>query len=109
MSDVRSAKITKFFGDGPHDFCMRIGEIEELQELTEVGLLSTLDRITMMFIKDIKEVLRLGLIGGGLDKAKAYQLVTRHVVEAYLIDAASLAGEVVQAALRGAPEDAPGE
>ena len=105
----RSALIRRFFGDADHDFALRIGEVEELQEALDCGLIPTLERVTNIDVGATKAVLRLGLVGGGLRKEDAHRLVERHVVPGYLVDVSGLAGAVVRAALIGAGDEPAGE
>ena len=109
MTGSRNAEISGFFGDGYHAFRIGIGEAEELQELLDCGLMLTLERVTEINVKVIREVLRVGLVGGGMRKEQAFFAVQRHLQPAYLIDAANLAGRVLRAALQGAPDEPSGE
>lgn len=102
----RSAKVEAFFGDGPHEFALLVGQTEELQDRFDCGLLVTLDHIQQVDIRHIKEVLRLGLIGGGMPKQDAYNLVLRHCVAGEFGACARAAMEVVNAAIAG-PKDEP--
>ena len=105
----RSAKVRSFFGDADYDFALRIGEVEELQETLDCGLMMTLQRVTDIDVSAIRPVLRLGLIGGGLAKEDAFRLVQRHIAPGYLVDVARVAGDVVRAAMMGAPDERLGE
>jgi hypothetical protein len=105
----RSAKVRRFFGDGDHDFALRIGECEELEETFSAGLMPILSRVSEVRTKEIREVLRLALIGGGMEKEPAARLVERHVEPAYLAECSVLASEVLSAVIAGAPEEPLGE
>ena len=105
----RSAKVRAFFGAADYDFALRIGEVEELQETLDCGLMMTLQRVTDIDVSAIRPVLRLGLIGGGLGKEAAFRLVVRHVAPGYLVDVARVAGDVVRAAMLGAEDERLGE
>ena len=109
MASTRNAEITGFFGDAPHVFRIGIAEAEELQELLDCGLMPTLERVTDINVRAIRQVLRVGLVGGGMRKERAFFHVEQHLQPAYLIDAANLAGRVVRAALQGAPDEPSGE
>ena len=102
----RSAKTRAFFGDADYDFALLLGQCVELQELTDHGLGSTLDRIERIYVKDIGHVLRLGLIGGGMPNEAAARLVERHLVSGYFGVGAAIAFKVVASAI-AAPEDEP--
>lgn len=101
----RSAKVRAFFGDADQDFALLIGQCVELQELTGCGLGVSLGRIEQFWVNDVKQVLRLGLIGGGMAKEQAYRLVERHVVSGELGVCADVAFKVVAAAIAGVPDE----
>lgn len=119
----RNAKVRLFFGDGEHDFALRIGELVELQEGTgrvlqkmggsveHAGPPSILDRLRSgsWLLTDLKEPLRLGLIGGGMGKQQAWNLVEREVVPGQLLDHVLNASLVLGAALTGAEDEPVGE
>lgn len=56
------------FGDGIYSFRLRFAQIVELQALTGVGPFELSARLSMGYPKfeDIRETIRLGLIGGGV-------------------------------------------
>lgn len=101
----RSGKTRLFFGDDDYDFRLPIGQAIELQELTGVGIMVTLERVSQFAVKDIKHVLRLGLIGGGMDKEAALRLVERHLVDGEYGRCAGVAVDVIQAAVMGVDEE----
>ena len=119
----RTGKIRVFFGDAEHDFCLRIGELIELEEKTGdgVGLLYAKMQpaaglpMGQIPVVATREVLRLGLIGGGdVGKMEAARLVERHCVPPDLGEYAKLAMVVLGVAIVGMPEEeavaaAPGE
>lgn len=105
----RSAKIRTFFGDRDYEFCLLIGQCVELQEITDCGLAVTLVRLQQFHVRDIKEVLRLGLIGGGMKSEDAFRLVERHVVSGEIGQGADVAYRVVAAAIAGVPDEKLGE
>lgn len=108
----RTAKVRNlFFGDGPHDFSLGIAQLEELEETRNSGMFEVYNRLVSegWRIADIKEPLRLGLIGEGMQPQQAYVLVARNVVPGRLFEAAAVAAKVLAAAIVGAPEEALGE
>lgn len=105
----RSGKIRRFFGDADYDLKIGIGEAEELDELFQLGLLELIDRAGAVHVRIIRETIRVALVGGGMDKERAATLAARHVADGYFAEAAQLAADVLDAAIRGAPEDPPGE
>jgi hypothetical protein len=105
----RTGKVRLFFGDGEHDFRIGVGEAEELDERFSVGLVTVQERVMLVHVATIREVLRIGLTGGGMKPAAAVALVARHVRDGYFLDAAATAAKVIEAAVKGVPEDMPGE
>ncbi|MBI1405709.1 MAG: gene transfer agent family protein [Caulobacter sp.] len=112
----RSALFDGVFGDGRHPFRLRIGELEELQEKCDAGPEEIYWRLQTgaWRVADIRETLRLGLIGGGLTPTPALVLVNRYAGEGWLAEWKALAANIIAAALFGAPDEdkpapAPGE
>lgn len=112
-----TAQVREFFGEGIFDFAILIGELKELQSLAKgyagidyAGPFVILRRLETMsaLLEDIHHVLRLGLIGAGMDKKAAFELVERQVKPGGILDAMRLAYVVLAAGLAGAP-DAPPE
>lgn len=106
----RSARFTGVFGDGRHDFLLTIGGLEELQEKCDAGPEEIWSRVLSggWRVADIREPIRIGLIGGGMDPIKALVLVERYASEGNLSPLKPLVANIIGAALVGAPdEDAP--
>lgn len=103
----RSARYTGVFGDGRHDFQLKIGQLEELQEKTDAGPEELLDRLMSgkWRVADLREPLRLGLIGAGTEPISALLLVDRYASPGNLITHKSLVINVLSAALIGAPDE----
>lgn len=98
---------------GPDTFRFRMGwgELEMLQEATEMGpwlLHSRLEHRTCK-IGEIAEVMRCGLIGGGVDPVKAKKLVDLYVKARPPAENVLHAYAILGVALQGAPEDPVGE
>jgi len=102
----RSARVNLAFGDGEHDFRLGIGERRDLQEKTGVGLLTLHRRLLDggWRNEDAREVLRCGLIGGGMSPPEALAMVKRWCDERPLMESVIPAALVVQAALYGGPD-----
>lgn len=113
MSDNnRNGALTTDFGDGTYSFRLALGELEELQEKTGAGPFVVLRRLFdgTWRVADIRETIRLGLIGGGVEPLKALNLVRRYVDDrADWIGNASIAQAVLGAALSGAAEEEAGK
>lgn len=106
---ARDALVRLDFGDDEHAFRLRIGELRELQELCDAGPPVVFARLgsAAYRVEDVRETLRLGLIGGGMPATEAMRLARRYVDEVPAWAAnASLAYIVLGAALFG-PEEEP--
>lgn len=112
----RTGRITAEFAGEEHDFCLRVGELMELQEKREAGPAVLLARLSLgqWLIQDVTETIRLGLIGGGADSATAARLV-RLNVEQRPFDLGGesglviLAVKILAAATHGAPDEPVGK
>lgn len=112
---TRTAKITLEWGDGEYDFKLGIGELEELEVTTRrvknvegeysylgpIALHESLTKGTCL-VRDVREVLRIGLVGGGTKPVDARHLVQRYVDEVpdFLINR-RIAALIVGAVLAG--------
>lgn len=108
----RNGLVALDFADGEHRFRLAIGQLEELQEKTGVGPFVLLRRLIdgEWRIADVRETLRIGLIGGGMEPLTALRLVRTYVDErSDWMAHSALARLVVLAALAGAPEEQPGK
>lgn len=89
---ARSARITLDWADGQHDFRLGIGELEELEEKTRrrkddgeyqyfgpLKLFELLTKTNEWLVRDVREPIRLGLIGAGTRPIEAIRLVRRYV------------------------------
>jgi hypothetical protein len=108
----RNGAIEIDFGGGAQRFRLAMGEMEELQEATGVGPYRCLQRLVSgeWHVRDIRDTVRLGLIGGGMSAHDALTLTRRYVEERpdWILNA-SVAISVLSAALAGAPEEEPGK
>jgi len=113
----RHAAIELDWADGKHTFRLGLDELEELEQKLDTSLFALARRlhpdVPNARTKDIVEILRIGLIGGGKDPATAFALVRRYVDERPIEENRDMAYAVVLAGLarvHPAPEDdAPGE
>ena len=64
---------TLVWAGGEHSFCFRIGELRALEQRRDCGIGILIKRMLSVewYVDDILEVLRLGLIGGGLSDKDA--------------------------------------
>ena len=99
----RNAQVTFGWADGDHTFRLGIKELEELQEKTDCGPLFLLNRILRneWRVGDLRETIRLGLVGGGLDPFKAIELVKRYVDDRPLAESIEPAKAILTVAILG--------
>lgn len=80
---TRDGSITRFFGDDEYPFRLAWKQIAELQEKRNCGPAILMQRLYSgeWFIEDIREVIRIALIGGGMSPSEALRLVRTYVEE----------------------------
>lgn len=78
---MSSITVVLKWGDGEYAFALRLPQIEELQRLTGVGFGALVNRVLAgeFYIRDVRETIRLGLIGGGTSPVRAVELVNTYV------------------------------
>jgi len=104
---ARDGSINLSWGDGEHRFRLPIGQLRELEEKCNAGLFEIFDRLRLRTcrIGDIRETLRLGLIGGGIGQADgmtakaAMDLVDRYLDDWPRTDSWATALRIVDAAI----------
>lgn len=113
----RNGSIELDFADGTYTFRLGIGQLRELQEsvnqprvklgapLIGPGTLLQLLQTYDAWPHEVREILRLGLIGGGLKPLEALDLVRRYVEVRPLMETTLHAQAVLTAALAGTPEE----
>lgn len=110
---MSEALIEMVWGDGPQRFDLPIGQLRELQDKCDVGPQRLLARLGSQDwrIDDIRETIRLGLIGGGKNPTEAYLLVKRYIDDRRggLMESRSHAQVILMKALVGDPSDPVGE
>jgi hypothetical protein len=113
----RNGSVTLDWADGEHTFRLAIGQLRELQETinkprvklgapfigpaTLYNLLVSRDA----WLHEVREVMRLGLFGGGMKPIEAVDMVRRYVEEWPLAESSVHAALVLGAALFGTPEE----
>ena len=107
----RDGSITLVWGDGEHRFRLAIGQLRELQEKCDAGPAEIANRLAdgRWRVNDVRETIRLGLIGGGTAPADAHRLTVRYVEERPWLESVPAAQVELMAALVGAPEEPVGK
>lgn len=99
----RHAAIEQAFGDGTYTFRLGLDEIEELERKRDLSVFQIVMRLAPerreARLADLSEVLRLGLIGGGMKPVEAMALVRRYVDQRPLDESRDIAYAVGLAAL----------
>jgi hypothetical protein len=103
---VHHAHFTERFGDDTHAFCIALGEIRELQVKCKVGINDLYLRILRghWYADDLREVVRVALIGGGMAPVEALALVERYVDHRPLLEYYGLALKCLTVVLIGNDE-----
>lgn len=106
---MQSKRIT--WVGGEHDFALRIGELRALQDARDAGPEEILNRLRIgtWRVDDVIQVVRWGLVGGGMTAKDAAQLVTPLVDLHPLAHFKIVAQAVLFHAMTGPEDDAPGE
>ena len=110
---MRSATLAnQFVGEGYYSLRLGIDELIQLQEKLGAGPNVVATRLLQgeWLVDDIRETIRLALIGGGMSQKDAFDMVKRCVKEGYLMDYVSVAANALYAALTGIEDEPlPGE
>ncbi|TXH84835.1 MAG: gene transfer agent family protein [Rhizobium sp.] len=100
------------FGDNTYRFNIaKIGQVLELEQKCDAGVSEILDRVRSgkWRIQDIRETIRLGLIGGGQTPVNAMQVVKAYVDERPWAESVPVALTVLLAAMIGVPGEKVGK
>ena len=103
--DHVSAAIRLDFGPDEQRFALHIGELRELEEARHAGTGAIYRRCLTgdWHVDDIREIIRLGLIGGGMDPQLALAMTRRYVDDCPWGDNHLIALAVIDAAISGPP------
>lgn len=101
----RDASTTFGWADGTYKFRLGLGQVRELQEKTDCGPYELLRRVDAgtWRVDDLRETIRLGLMGGGTKPDQARKLVERYCGPPYGADVPP-ARAILFAAVVGAPD-----
>lgn len=107
----RDARIDMDWADGTYSFRLGWGELGKLQEACDAGPYVVLDRLQngSWRVEDISNVIRLGLIGGGMDALGALKLVRSYVEARPPVENLVAAQIILSAGLVGAPDETLGK
>lgn len=96
------------WADGSHTFNIaKIKSVLELEDKCEAGVSEVFQRISdgKWKINDVRETIRLGLIGGGMTPDASLKLVQRYVDDRPWAESVPVAMVVLMAAIVGVPGD----
>lgn len=99
---------TIIWAGGEDVFCLaKVGLILELEEKCDAGIAAVMKRLVdnVWKLHDVREPIRLGLIGGGMDPEKAMAAVKRHVDDTPLTSSVLLAYQIISAVMVGVRDD----
>lgn len=105
-----SGAVTLIWAGGEDVFCLsKVGLILDLEDKCHAGIGVIFARLEngAYGLNDVRETIRLGLIGGGATPERAMSAVKNHVDENPLAHSVLVASAVVRAVLFGFPEDDP--
>ncbi len=103
---------TIVWANGEDTFCIaKVGLILDLEDKCKSGFSTIMARLEngAWGINDVRETIRLGLIGGGMKPEAAMAVIRRHVDENPLAHSVLVAYEIVKAAMFGVPDDPVGK
>ena len=97
---------TAFFGDAKHAFALTDPMIAELERLTDMGIGAFYQRsIAMQFhVAHLSEIIRLGLIGGGMAPEQAMHLTNTYAHNRPFDEIVPLALDILDARWSGKPD-----
>jgi len=104
---MQSPHIEQDWADGSYRFALPVGQLRELQEKTGVGPLALYNRLLSgeWRTDDMAEVIRLGLIGGGMKPVDAMGKVRAYVEPRPLTESVDPALRILERALLPAPDE----
>lgn len=104
----RDASVLLTFLDGEeYVFRLAWGQLIKLQEARDCGPFVIYVRLHGIEwrMEDVRDVIRLGLVGGGMDEVKARKLTKEYVEQRPLIKTLPIAQAVIKAAILGPPDE----
>lgn len=109
MSNLK-AEVTVPWAGGEYTFRLTVTGTIELEQKCEAPFTVVFSRLRdgVYTRTDIRETIRLGLIGGGMDAAAASKMVKQHVDDAPVVDSLPLAVLILGGVLFGFEASPPG-
>ena len=104
MSDKPFSLISQPFGDGEYDFALTWDGAIEWEEKTSRSLFGTFNHMVANqsgHASDVREIIRIALIGGGLAPTESLKLVRRYVENRPLTETIPVALSAMEAFLFG--------
>jgi len=98
MTDTTAQPLRMFFGDAEHTFALPPAMILELERTTDAGIGRLCSRLFAreFAYADVKETLRIALIGGGMDPKRAAEMIETYVTGRPLIHGYEIAVAVLE-------------
>lgn len=103
---------TIVWAGGEDQFCLaKVGLILDLEAKCEAGIATVMTRLGSgaFRLNDVRETIRLGLIGGGKTPDQAMKAIRSHVDENPLNSSVLLAYVIIEAVMVGVPDDPVGK
>lgn len=107
-----NGQVEMVWGDGDHVFNIaKIGQLLELEDKCAAGIMEIFDRIrnNKWKVNDLRETIRLALIGGGKTPVEAITLIKRYFDDRPLQENVIMAQIILMAAIVGVPGDEVGK
>lgn len=104
------SQISTFFGDREHTFALSWAGAQEWEENTGRSLYAAFNEMVSSrvgYVTDIKEIIRISLIGGGMPPSEAFKLVKRYVEGRPLAETVPIALNAMEAFLFGTEKGEP--
>lgn len=98
------SQIIQFLGDNEYTFALTWDGAQEWEEKTGRSLFHTFNAMVASktgFVSDVKELLRVSLIGGGMSPSEAFSLIRRYVEKRPLAETMPVALAAAEAFLFG--------
>lgn len=108
---LRNGSVTFIWAGEERTFRLRLGELRELQTFCDAGPEEIKNRIETgkWRVDDLREVIRLGLIGGGTPSSQVVILMKQHFDDVEPMHNKIPAFIVISAGLAGDPQDVVGK